>query len=497
MYGAAAAVLCTLGATSSLACAQEPSTEDPEATIRWRLGDDGRVEIGPDPAIGADEGWRTVGDPTDPHFSVWQSLGLPGFGACLLSGDRGLLATTDALRFFERLDVDDDAIVRRLGSPPGSDAPRDAWLRYQLAIHAAADRGLKPALGPLRQLLRDGVAPSPACRVAAEDAVAVLNGEASPDGAPAPDLPGLEAFLATVPSDAQAIAVVDQTRVPPSRPLFGFGRVTGLAMTRHFMAIMGGDVSPATLAGAHMMSEGPSLVGYEIARRYGDHRIVRTCAALRFPATDRPAERTRGWIRARFDGRFDVAALRAGLREDGIDPGDAEDVADVNVEDVRLRVVADHANLEAGTQAPSSRMLEAAIREDFLATCASVSAPIRFRILGLPAEVADTVFDGTTPEFLALTVPRRAEDPIVARLRFRSEADTDQFAGYLAAGLEACTTIAGDDTVAESVRDAARSLRAAARFAKDPDAPRWISAATLLPAVDLEELATFVAWRSW
>src|SRR5690606_37827633 len=66
-------------------------------------------------------------------------------------------------------------------------------------------------------------------------------------------------------------------------------------------------------AGASMLAEAPGILPYEIARRFGNHRIARTVFAFRMDVAGRTAE---PW--AAFDGEFDVAALAAGLEATGL-----------------------------------------------------------------------------------------------------------------------------------------------------------------------------------
>ena len=492
---AGVAMATALCASAACAAAQDPVTDDPFSAIRWRLGDDGRVEIWPVRLQGAADGWGTVGDPIEPLCSPWTSLGLLGRTACLLTGDGDLLATTDTERFFDRLGVDDDGLVRLLGSPPRPDTSRDARLRYRLAIHAAAERGLKPALGPLRRLLRNGSGIDAACLAAAAEAEAVLTGEPRPDTGPRRAVPDVAAFLATVPRDVHVIAVVDQTRVPPPRTLFAIQRALHVMWARNTATSLGVTVPTTRAAETHRSAAGPGLLGYELARRYGDHRILRTCAAVRFRTSAAPGVPSDAWIRARLDGTFDVAALRAGLEADGLDPGSAADTAELRTDTIRLRVAADHAIFEAGIGSGATDLLDETARQRFLTTCRADTAPIQLGSFGLPRYLARTVIGGATPRFTGIVPPRRAGEPLLARLDFQAPAEAESCADWLRSNLEVCGRLAADDALETSLRDAARTLHAEATITVDSDSPTWVSVRAPVPAVELGAFAQFVCAR--
>src|SRR5690606_26529725 len=118
-----------------------------------------------------------------------------------------------------------------------------------------------------------------ATKRAAAEAVAVLAGERW--APPAVELPPLASCLADCPFDPHVLIVVDQMRLPPPRALMALARAAGLAVTRTAIEAAGGTVSPAMWAGATMLAEAGGVLPYEVARRFGNHRIARTVIAVR------------------------------------------------------------------------------------------------------------------------------------------------------------------------------------------------------------------------
>ena len=481
--------------------AQEAAPREDRAPIRWRLDDDGRVQVWPEPTAGGDGGWRTLGEPAGGWFGAWPNLGVFGYAGVLLTGDGDLLATADADRFFERLNEDDAALLRRVTNPPAPDAPRQQRLLFRLAIHAAADRGLQAARGALEALLGEPAATDAPTRAAARAAIASLTGGAvRSDTRRGHAGPELASILASIPDSADAIAVVDQTRLPPGRVWFTLGRLWSLADAEATVARHGGWLQPESRAQAYTRAETASVLGYELTRRYGEHRVLRTVAAIRFPTVT--ARKTEGafWVHVRFDGTFDVRALREGLTAEGLlrasDEAADDDRVDLQSGYLRLTVTPDHAVLILDSATEPRPPLSEAGRAALLADLRDIEAPIAIRLYDVPPSITEPVFGETAPELVCLDLPRRAGGSAAARLRFATQHAVESFIDRMREGLATCEVVAADDAIAASVREAADTIRRGVEFTAREDAPTCLEIASPLPSIDLEELAAFaVRWR--
>jgi hypothetical protein len=390
------------------------------AEVRWQVDAAGRVGVWPDPAAGgAGVAFRPLADPIE--ATTWMNLGLAGYLALLAPGRGDLLAMADARRFFERLGEGPEDIVRRLGSPPpAADADRPTRLRHILAVHAAADLGLRPALGPLARLAGSA---DPSLRAAAAAAIAALRG-APPAALPAAERP-LAEVLAELPARPALVLVLDQTRLPSPRPLAAFASAAGAAVTRDMIQRAGGSVSPAAWAGALQFAETPGVLPYELARRYGDHRCTRTVAALYLDDRGEP------WAAISLEGAFDIEALAAGLatdaiptRRDGAELGfDLPAGYRLTATATRLRIeTADRAGPAMGAEAAASLVDELG------------GLPIALRIAEVPAFAPfdELPFAKLLPEQIGLEIPLADGAPLRAEMRFATANLAGAVAGQLA-----------------------------------------------------------------
>ncbi|MBK8978747.1 MAG: hypothetical protein IPM29_22845 [Planctomycetes bacterium] len=390
--------------------AQEP--DDAEAAkVRFSVDAEGRVCVSPDPAAGGEGGTRPIADPNDEMS--WANVGALGFLALLGTGEADLASAADADRFFARLGAGDAELLQVLVERPTDGAPRWRGLRRLLAVRACADRGFRPALGVLERIAGDD-AEDAGLRQAARESIAVLRGEPIPRATTT--LPPLAEVFAAAPIDSELCLVIDQTRLPSPRPMVAWARTTGLAVTRRAIAAAGGTVSAAQWAGAMSLAETPGVLPYELARRYGNQRILRTALAVHLP-DDFPFGEPAVWLS--LEGRFDVASLRQGLEADEVpfavvDGGLRITVADGGT----IAVTATRVTGSFGSGGDGDRLgKERAERVAALLPQLAVAAVVTGS-LPVPEEAS-----GFVPEAIGVDVPR-GDDPdraLVVVARFPSE----------------------------------------------------------------------------
>src|SRR5690606_38285852 len=286
--------------------------------------------------------------------------------------------------------------------------------RFVLAIRAAEDLALAPAIGPLERAAES--AADPAIRRAAAQAAATLRKAPRPD-AEAPTRP-LDEVLADCPFEPHILAVIDQTRLPPPRAALDLVRRASLALTRSAIAQAGGRLSTSQWAGAVELSEMSGILPYEIARRFGNHRIARTVFASRIGRRSMETG-------AACDGEFDVEALSAGAEAAGLQCTRKDDVLTVALgRSIELRVTRSTAEVRART-AQGNRPATAPPAPEVAA------APIRIRLHYVPDPAGGTWPVGALPEQIGISVPRAQGEPFAVELRFADPGSADATAARL------------------------------------------------------------------
>ncbi|HLU38368.1 MAG TPA: hypothetical protein VK081_03225 [Planctomycetota bacterium] len=406
------ALLHALGG-DAVAQSVDDDIREADKQLRFRFDEHGFFAVSPDPGAGGiPDTWHAIADPQ--NASVWESVGLFGWIAFLCTGDGDLASVANARRVFELTGVDGETLVRMLGSPPAADASPTDRARFVLAIRAAEDLALAPAIGPLERAAES--AADPAIRRAAAQAAATLRKAPRPD-AEAPTRP-LDEVLADCPFEPHILAVIDQTRLPPPRAALDLVRRASLALTRSAIAQAGGRLSTSQWAGAVELSEMSGILPYEIARRFGNHRIARTVFASRI---GRRSMET--W--AACDGEFDVEALSAGAEAAGLQCTRKDDVLTVALgRSIELRVTRSTAEVRART-AQGNRPATAPPAPEVAA------APIRIRLHYVPDPAGGTWPVGALPEQIGISVPRAQGEPFAVELRFADPGSADETAALL------------------------------------------------------------------
>jgi hypothetical protein len=289
------------------ASAQEPqsgvATDLPR--VQLELDAQGRVlvtvgESAPRPMVRIDDGLMNLG--------TFGMLGLLG------SGGADLVSLTDAVAFFEKQGFAEDTdLLRRIGKAPHATDAAHAGLVRILAVRAAQQRGLKPAIGLLERTLAEP-ALDPNLREACESAIASLRGASPPTRTRA--LPPLATALAAVPGGAQIVLRIDSSRLPCAAPLITLGRQAEALRVQQILAGLGDRRFLESLAVRHLeLMEFRNCVGYVLANEFGNARVDRVVLAMR--SIDTSEWRPEFFVR--LEGQWDLDRIDSGLRAGGVD----------------------------------------------------------------------------------------------------------------------------------------------------------------------------------
>ncbi len=234
-------------------------------------------------------------------------LGLLGFGG----GD--LVSLTDAVDFFEKQGIGEDTdLLRMIGKAPRPTDAAHAVLIRILAVRAAQQDGLKPAIGLIeRTLAEPGLDAS--LREACEDATASLRGASLPTRTR--ELPPLATALAAVPAGAQIVLRIDSSRLPCAAPLITLGRQVGEAWVGQLFMEIDDRRFLESLVIRHLeLLVFRGCVGYVLANEFGNARVDRVVLAMRLHDTiEQPPD-----FFVRIEGRWDLDRIGSGLRARGV-----------------------------------------------------------------------------------------------------------------------------------------------------------------------------------
>lgn len=273
--------------------------------VHYELDPHGRLfvtvgELEQRPMVRIDDGLMNLG--------TLGMLGLVAFGG----GD--LVSLTDAVDFFEKQGIGEDTDLLRMirNAPRPTDSAHGVLIRI-LAVRAAQQRGLKPAIGLLeRTLAEPGLDAS--LREACEDAIVSLRGAAKPMRAR--DLPPLEIALAAVPAGAQIVLRIDSSRLPCAAPLIALNRVgfEAAVAAGHF-ADTDDPTFRALMVTRHLeLGVFRGCVGYVLANEFGNARIDRVVLAMRLHDTIEKQPD----LFVRIEGFWDLDRIGSGLRARGV-----------------------------------------------------------------------------------------------------------------------------------------------------------------------------------
>ncbi len=357
------------------------------AEVSWSFDDAGAFCIAPDPSAGGgtDAPTRVVRF-TDSY--QLQNLGALGFLSVLLQGGAELSGQIDAAGIAAKLGLSEEDLVVRLGDPPPPTAGRVARWQYRIWIHAAEQLRLRPAIGPLKVLAADAAQGEDLRRIARVAAARIAG---LTEGMPAPNLRPLVTALSEMPEGAFVVLVSEGHRLPPPRALMDLAERTGRIVTEWQIEAAAAMVSPAQVAGGLQLSCLPGILGLEVAREFGDHRVDRSVFGV-FVDPERGEPR----IWASLEGAFDLASLAAGLERfdvpHEVERGDAQQVAGVGISvaggAVRLQVTARRASLRMDGVPGSELGAEgAALLAERLASFADL--PVRGVVGELPAGLGE------------------------------------------------------------------------------------------------------------
>lgn len=438
-----------------------------DAKIRFRLDDDGQVLIAPDPVTGSDDFVPVLAERAGVSFAF---VGVFGFAAFLCSGPTDLASFADAPRFFERLDAEDAVLLQAIGRPT-ADASWPQVLETLLALRAVEARGLKAAIPLVDKVAADQGA-DPFVRRAAAETAAVLHGDPRPPlDARLEDLP---AVLARVPAEAQVVARIDAFRLPPVRRITEWGRVAGQAAVRQSSLGAPELYDEADYLQGMRISESATVLPYELARRYGNHRIDRIVLAVRPPEGGMGSNPS---LWASIDGVFDMKRVRAELEATSAEFAEGEGGA------VRMQLGGGF-ELELGARRAvlSTLGFDSEDREndrDGLAEALTGDAQIALWVapdLALP-DVARRV----KPEWMRLTVPQDGTGALRLEGAWADPTGAAAFRGLLASVPGLTERAVGSLESFEPVLDALDALET------ELDGDR-LTATLPIPAVDMESL---------
>ena len=278
----------------------------------------GRLGIWPSPSTGG----PTLGPEIVYHLPGLQGMswksrltGPVGYFAALFHGDQDFLSLTDAEYHFRKLrlgstDVD---IRKRIAIVPSNANPelrRREQLDRQLAVRLAQRRRLGSSKPELLGILRAEKS-DPFLRAAAYDALRAVAPDSLGDMKPPKSraVPKAQDTLLAMPGEYDVVLRIAQARVPLLPGLTTLGRMAWLGAILEDLRAAGGKISPAMLAGAHLISDQVSWIPYEVVRRFGNFRILRTTIAVRFTDEEQTPQL---WFR--LDGRFQPERIAARLR---------------------------------------------------------------------------------------------------------------------------------------------------------------------------------------
>lgn len=277
---------------ASLLCAQDPPTGTAAqfaARIRaggwlqqlqWRRGDDGMLEVLlRDPAGVEPDGFVPL---LGEQFAIGLDLrncGLIGYLSLFCHGPHDLLAMTDAGFHFAALGIEPtDVGLRQLlavPAPPFAGARgRAELLDRLLAIDTLVRRGCRSATAEFAMLADREQLPAP-LRERARLGLAALRGET---GALARRRLTAEALR--LPAAFDGCVMIDHARLPDLGWLTALGRRLGALLTAQAIEHVGGQLSPATLAGAQRMCDVAGELPFGVAHRFGNARLDHSCVVI-------------------------------------------------------------------------------------------------------------------------------------------------------------------------------------------------------------------------
>lgn len=365
------------------------------AQLQYRLTEDGRIQIKPDPSGGAADGPFT--DLVDPTFMrVLMNGGMSTYLASAYQGDTDIASMADGEMILGKLGRIEDARLFELIKTEKAEPYHEVLLRL-LAIRYVARARIKPAIGVLEVAMNEGIA-DPHTRRAAGEALAELRGQNVKH--PEKPLQPLGKFLARADGEIDYVFRYDFRGLPTGRRLMAWGRALSLAVADADLRLAGGVLRLPQVAGAHLLAEGCGAAPYELARRFGNHRIGRVIGFGRFPSANEPGGAH--WMRA--DGVFDTRRLRAGVlaTSESVDLGEVENRVEYATDDGTLSLTDTVAIAKLGIEL--RRQPAAVDRTKLLAAMAAGGAGI---VLYLREAAALRTFPSLPPELARFGVPRR------------------------------------------------------------------------------------------
>lgn len=449
--------------TASPAQGEPGRDSPPQVEIRCRLGNNGSLRL--DVVDAVDGTPLRLEDPFDPDpeaipyafdplsNSAWSQVIPFALLFAIAPGDTDLLGLTDADRFFALLGTDDAELLQRIGGSLDDPLP-GAALRRRLAIRAASQRGFRPALGLLDRIGADAAA-DPELRRAAQRAAVQLRGGTVPQASVADQL-DLGSLLAQSPLDATVFAVIDQHRLPNTSPLAGW--VAYLARVSLLNAYSGRNepFAWAMLRRAWQVDIGSRVMGYELVKRFGNHRVDRTFLAFA-PSSEPPGA---GWPGLLVhQGEFDVAAVERGLQQYAIDHHRGDDGT--------LYVSAGDPDGFAFEIAPSRLVLRSGPRQSPRLTAEVADAIARILTAGSapvvacrnPAWELDEGARRFAPTMATLSVPKTPGGDVVLTSRFENDAAARAVTGVLRGLPRMVQQLIDDEPKLDPMLDLSESLR--------------------------------------
>jgi len=289
--------------------------------LQWKLDSEGRILIWPHPALGAAAKGEADARPymdSGPRLFARElpRTGLLGMILYALPGTCDLASLGDGAYQFRKLNMPatDAKLVERIAAAPEGTAPllRRAQLDRLLAVRIAQTRRLEAALPELTKLAEH--ADDPFLQRAAIEARAAILGQAPP-ALKVAELPR------DIPANADLLVFIDQTRVPRWTRLWHLAKKGGSLQARNMIVQLGTMVTVSDRAQGQMAMDLSLVLGYELARQFGNMRRHWTVIAARLAhGADGPA------IWSETDGLFEPAALHNALKTHNV-PSEFEDGA--------------------------------------------------------------------------------------------------------------------------------------------------------------------------
>ncbi len=377
-----------------------PDFDALDKELKYRLTDEGAIEIFPDPFRGDGTGWRQISDMERRDsfmyggITMWMALAFPG------ASDIASLANGGPI--LERLGLaTDDASL--LGMIENEKRP----LLRLMAMRTAQDRGFKPAIGVLERSIESGIDDALVAR-AAREVAASLRGATLPVNK---QLPTIESLLAKMAEDTDIVVKIDHYRMPSARPMLEMGCRIGLEITKDEIRKAGGTVSSSQWAGATKMSLGPGVFPYELARALGNHRLDRMLVSVKLDLTQRREPEPIGQIHV--DGAFQTAKLHEGLRE--LEPAGSMTFEDgtLTIESAGGTFVMQPNSADATVESEYTPLGESAAKAVAAAVEAD-DAPIVVYLTNVEKfqEVLGPIANIAIPKRLGIWVPQSKADPI-------------------------------------------------------------------------------------